>query len=85
MPETGVVDSETGRLQTTRVEVVSQFCRELGRRQWCVFRKDHCASCNRLLSCASLSDQPFLVTAILLIDGPADLILCISVADVSLS
>lgn len=84
MPETGVVDSETGRLQVTRVEVVSQFCRELGRRQWCVFRKDHGASCNHLLSCAFLSDLPSLFTAILLIDGPADLILCVSAADVSL-
>lgn len=41
MPETGIADSETGRLEATRVEVVSQCCRELGRRQWCVFRKDH--------------------------------------------
>lgn len=67
MPETGVDSDSTGRLQATCVEVVSQFCSELRRRQWCVFREDHHASCSHLLSCASLSGLPFLFTAILLI------------------
>lgn len=64
MPETGV-DSETGRLQPTRVEVVSQFCSELGG-ETVVCEKER-PSCNHLRSCASLSDLPFLFTAILLI------------------
>lgn len=82
MPATGTADSETGRLQATRVEVVSQFCRELENTVVCFQERP---SHNHLLSCASLSDLPFLFTAILLSDGPADLIVSISVADVSLS